>query len=143
MGEPQRMTPLTEKFVRDTVAGYDLLSARVKEVAIEVAKIQDTCRNPADNYVSFGFDEGKLYAKFEYYCYGDHNEEFVYLPLEYLWMENFAEVEKVRYAAERAEEIRLAAERKAQEETERKRLAAINERKTYERLKKKFEGEQQ
>ena len=48
MGELQRMTPLTEKFVRDTVAGYDLLSARVKEVAIEVAievaKIQDTCQ---------------------------------------------------------------------------------------------------
>jgi hypothetical protein len=141
MGEPQRMTPLNEKFVRDTVAGYDLLSARVKEVAIEVAKIQDTCRNPDDNYVSFEFDEGKLYAKFEYYCYGDNIEDFVYLPLEYLWMENFAEVEKVRYAAERAEAIRLAAEQKAREETERQRLAAIKERQTYERLKKKFEGE--
>jgi len=136
------MTPLNEKFVRDTVAGYDLLSTRVKEVAIEVAKIQGTTRNPTDDYVSFGFDEGKLYAKFEYYCYGDNNEEYVYLPLEYLWMENFAEVEKVRYAAERAEAIRLAEEKKQAEETERKRVAAIKERQTYERLKKKFEGEQ-
>jgi hypothetical protein len=104
----------TEEFYRYAVAGYEALAERV-------------------------FDDGKLYAKFEYTCWGDNNEEYVYIPLEYLWTENFVEIEKVRYAAERAEAIRLAEEQKRLEDAEVKRKAAIKERQTYERLKKKFE----
>jgi hypothetical protein len=131
----------SEKFVRETVAGFKGLADRIKEVAIEVAKIQGATRNPVDDYMRFEFDDDdKLYAKFEYYCYGDNNEEYVYFPLEYLWTENFVEIEKVRYAAEVAEHIRLTEERKKLEDAEVKRKAAIKERQTYERLKKKFEG---
>lgn len=105
------MTLPSEKLVRDTVAGYEMLSARIKEVAIQVARIQDVTRNPIDDYVEFGFDGGTPYGKFSYICYGDLNEEVVYFPLEYLWTENFAEIEKARFAVERAEEKRLAEEK--------------------------------
>ena len=130
---------MTEEFVRSALSGYEALAVRIKEVAIQIATIRKTTRNPAEDYSSFKFEEGKLYVKFEYYCYGDNNEKYVCIPLEYLWTKNLIDTEKVRYAAEIAENLRLNEERKKKEEAESRRIAEERERQTYERLKKKFE----
>ena len=128
---------MTEEFVRYAIAGYEALTVRIREVAIQIATIQDTTRNPTDDYVDFYFEDGKLYAKFEYYCYGDTDQEYVHIPLEYLWTD-FVEIEKTRYAAERAEAIRLAKEKEVREAAARQTQKEQQEWATFLRLKEKF-----
>jgi hypothetical protein len=130
---------LTEEFVRTGIDTYNALSDRIREVANEVAKVRQICMyDPAKSYDGFYFEDGKLYAKFSEYYRGDTYYETIEIPLPYLWIENFVEVEKLRYAAERAEEKRLAAleeERKAQK---RQQQAEAKDLKEWERLKQKF-----
>jgi hypothetical protein len=131
---------MTEEFVRTTVAGYQLLAERIKEVAIQIETIQDGTRNPKDDYIDFRFEDDKLIAHFEYYSYGDTDHDNVEIPLEYLWMENFTEVETKRHAAAVMEEKRLVAEKKAKDIAERQRLDDARDRARYAQLKQKFEN---
>ena len=108
MGESQRMT-YTEDFVRSAMANYFILEARIREVAIAVETLRGGTRNASEDYTSFEFYEGSLIVKFEYYCCGGTEYDQFELPIEYLWLENFEEVEKTRLEAAK-EAARLAEE---------------------------------
>jgi hypothetical protein len=139
MGESQR---LTEDFVRTAVENYNALSDRIKTVAIAMSHLRGNTRNPDDDYKGFEFDEWEnrkfLNANFEYYCCGGTESDCFEVPLEYLWTENFAEIEKARLEAEK-EKARLAEEAKrvadeARKATEREE----RDKRDWERLRKRF-----
>lgn len=132
------MTPLDKDLVITTYQNYMLLSARIREVAIEVEKIQGGTFDPEKDYTGFDIDKDGIHTNFEHYCSGDTDYDYVDIPVEYLWMENFAEVEQARFTVERAEIIRQAVLAKQLVEQERQRLLQLAERELYERLKKKF-----
>lgn len=126
--------PWTQVAVHAALHNYDLLVEHAQEVALVVYRV----RYPRDPAVSFEFffdpQVGRVHAGY-YYRSNHHDLDF---PLDYLW-ETDADVIRQR------EQDRIAAERDAAEKRRQMQEAAEKaeqeeiERKTYERLKKKFE----
>jgi hypothetical protein len=132
----------TEEFVRTAVANYNALSDRIKTVAIAMQHLRGGTRNADQDYTGFEFDEwnGKevLIGKFEYYCCGGTEYDQFEVPLEYLWTENFREIEQARLEAEK-EAARVAAEvKRVADEAERQRQRDEKDLQDWERLRKRF-----
>lgn len=134
----QPFLPLTEDFVRTTVANYCVLEERIKDVAIAVEELRGGTRNAFDDYHNFYFEDGRLYANFEYYCCGGTECDCVEIPLEYLWTENFEEIEKAHLQAARQEAARQAEIKRVADEGERQRKHEEHDRREWERLRKRF-----
>jgi hypothetical protein len=132
------MAPLAEDFVRTTLTNYNLLADRVKTVAIAVETLRGGTRNPVDDYLRFYFDSEKIYAIFEYYWCGETETDEAEFPVDYLWMENFEEVEKARLdAAKEAARVAEEAKRVA-DAAEAARKREERDRADWERLKARF-----
>ena len=131
------MTP-TQDFVRSSLANYFVLEARIKDVAIAVETLRGGTRNASDDYTGFEFDDGSLIVKFEYYCCGGTEYDQFELPIEYLWTENFVEIETARIQAAKEEAARQAEAKRLADETQKEREREERDLRDWERLKKRF-----
>jgi len=135
------MPEVTEQMVLDFLDTESLLQKRAKEVAVYVATVRGTTRNPETDFerVEFG-GVNTFEAYFEYYCCGDHERDSISIPIEYLWDDGEFQKEKERVEQSRAIAQKAAEEAAQKAEEKRKRDAETAERKTYERLKVKYEA---
>jgi len=122
------MDIITEKEYRRIIKQYkqlvDLILAKTEQLALI-----ERGRRPRGICDEIDFEEkdGKLLVEFERYCCGESQYESYYLPLKFLFDENYPERYKV-----------MLEEEKIKKEVE---LMKAFERSEYERLKKKFEGD--
>ena len=120
MGESQRMTE-TEVFQH--FSHHELFEARVREVALTLAKLQKiTYYDPAESLtheVEYDYPAGTITAHWDESYRGDTSHETITFPIDYLWMEDFLPVATARWEAER-QAAREAAE--AQEKAKALRI---------------------
>ncbi len=114
---------------------------RITDIIKTVAQLQGHSPSEFDDY-NFNWEENCIEGHFSHYCCGETDYYSVSVPFEYLWTDNYVEVETARLAEIRRkdEEARLA--REAAEAARKKADQERAERATYERLKKKFEGKE-
>jgi len=126
----------TEVAVHAALTNYDLLVERARHVADIVYHV----RYPRDlaTHFDIAFYDAP-YQGYEAHYHYRSNDHSIHVPIAYLWETDddlIRQREEERIEAERAiADLR----RKAQEAAEKAEQEAI-ERKTYERLRKKFEG---
>jgi hypothetical protein len=126
----------TEQEVRDTLAKLEKYRERACIVADTVSKLRKTNVPISVSVTSDGIE-------YEYNDACNCHPEYAgtVIPLEYLWLENYAEIEGARLKRE----AEAMAEAKRQEEESRRKKEAEDrekrDRKEYERLKKKYSPE--
>jgi hypothetical protein len=137
---------MNKERILDAITTYNALEEYVYEtLANKYAEIHDISIRYIDE-VEFTRDEIKVSATIPTGCGCCTDYESFSIPTEYLWMEDWEEVEKVRMAdrkrrdrkkelreKEQREKDRLAAEQETKEKQERAEL------REYMRLKEKFE----
>lgn len=136
------MDIITEKEYRRIIKQYnqlvDLILAKTEQLALieRGRRPRGTC-----DEIDFEEKDGKLLVEFERYYCGESGYESYYLPLEFLFDENYPEKYKVIFEEEKRkkeQEKKRKQEEKIKKEVE---LMEAFERSEYERLKKKFEGD--
>lgn len=137
---------ITELELLNILSEYERLESEIRRIALIMAEIRGIVSH-RNNTSYTGFDiengvDGKplIIANFEEYYSGSTDYDHFNIPLHYFWTEDVKAAETVAYAAERAEEIRLA--KIAEEEKNRKAVVdrETSERATLARLKAKYEG---
>jgi hypothetical protein len=137
---------ITESELLKILSDYEKLEAEIRRIALIMAEIRGIVSH-RNNTSYTGFDiengvDGKpvIVANFEEYYSGDTDYDHFKIPLHYFWTEDVKAAATVAYAAERAEETRLA--KLAEEEKKRKNAVdqEASERAVLARLKKKYEG---
>ena len=135
------MKTITEEHYRKVLKQYDEIVRLIIAKTTQLALIQ-WGRVPTGECIETDFseEEGKLMVQFVSYRCGEEDFDTYYLPLEFLFDKNYPEKYKVIFEEEQRKKEEEK-KRKTAEDRERKEdeIEAFDKRE-YERLKAKFEG---
>ena len=135
------MDTITEEQYRKVLKQYDEIVKLIIAKTTQLALIQ--WRNVPKgecNETDFSEEDGKLIVQFESYSCGEPDFDTYYLPLEFLFDENYPEKYKVLFKEEQRKKEKEKTRKIAEDQKMKEEEIESFDKREYERLKAKFEG---
>ena len=135
------MDTITEEQYRKVLKHYDEIVKLIIAKTTQLALIQWGRVPKGECYeTDFSEEDGKLIVQFESYSCGEPDFDTYYLPLEFLFDENYPEKYKVLFKEEQRKKEKEKTRKIAEDQKMKEEEIESFDKREYERLKAKFEG---